>query len=254
MSQIITPEEKKVIPIEEMDHAQLMAEYHRLMIENPLFWGKMYLKEHFRKKSPKFHLILLRESMQAHYLAIQAPRGFAKTTILTFLRSIHGLCFKLFRHIVILQNTYEKAVGNLLTIKTELKHNRDLIQMYGIKIIKDSAGESIFEHPDGFKTRILCKGKDQMGSIRGEKFGAYRPDLFLIDDLEDDKMVKNADLRQELKDDFDNVILKAGEERVTRFQVVGTPLHDDSLMADLCAGIIIRSGVNSGLWPFGRTL
>jgi len=201
--------------------------------DNPLYWGKAYLAEHFRHPSPNFHLIILREAMKNKYLAIQAPRGSAKTTILQFLLSTHGICLKLYRHIIFLQNTWDKATGNLLSIKTEIKNNPLLIEKYKIKIVKDAAGEAIFEHPDGFRTRVLCKGLEQIGSIRGEKFGAYRPDLVLGDDIEDDKMVKNPELRNELKENIDNVVLKCGEPHLTKFIIVGTPLHDDSLMTDL---------------------
>jgi len=91
----------------------------------------------------------------------------------------------------------------------------------------------VFEHPDGFKTRILCYGQEQIGSIRGERFGAYRPDLIIIDDLEDDELVKNPDRRRELKFLYDDALIPAGDYGKLCVFAIGTILHHDSLIARL---------------------
>jgi len=209
------------------------------LAKNPLAWGMVYLKTHFRDRSPAFHLKILLESMKHRYFAVASPRSSAKSTILTFLRSIHGICFKLFRFIVIVQNTEQKAIESLNTIKMELRDNQ-LLYGYNINIIRDVRDDSIFEHKDGFRTRVLCKGMEQIGSVRGEKFGAYRPDLIIIDDLEDDKMVRNPDLRRELQDTFDQALIPAGQQDVCQYLAIGTIFHDDSLMAKLVSDNVYK--------------
>ena len=79
----------------------------------------------------------------------------------------------------------------------------------------------------------MCKGAEQIGSVRGEKFGAYRPDLIIIDDLEDDELVRNPERRRILKDLFDEALIPAGEKGKVKVLAIGTILHDDSLMAKL---------------------
>ena len=59
-----------------------------------------------------------------------------------------------------------------------------------------------------------------MGSIRGEKFGAYRPDLIIGDDMESDQMVKSAERRQQFREDFDNALIPCGEKGVTQYLFV----------------------------------
>jgi len=166
---------------------------HQSFIANPMGWGFIFFKHHFRDNSPWFHAKILTEALKHRFFAVQAPRESAKSTILTFLYAIWSICFKKKRFIVIVQNTYKKSATSLDTIKKEFKENAMLKQYFGVEIIRDAEGDAIFRHPDGFETRVLCKGTEQIGSIRGEKFGAYRPDLFIIDDLEDDEMVRNPE-------------------------------------------------------------
>lgn len=120
----------------------------------------------------------------------------------------------------------------LYTIKQEIKENDKIIKDFGIQITKDAEDVSIFRHPDGFETMVLCLGAEQMGNIRGRKFGAYRPDLIIGDDIENDELVRNPERRAKLQEDFDNAVVPAGDID-TQYIVVGTILHDDSLMAKL---------------------
>ena len=134
---------------------------------------------------------------------------------------------------VITSNTYAKSAGALATIKDEFKNNQKLQQDFRVNFDKDSEGDTVFLHPDGFKTRVLCKGHEQIGSVRGEKFGPYRPDLIIGDDLEDDIMVRSKERRENLKEDFDSALIPAGDKKLCQYIMIGTILHDDSLMAKL---------------------
>ena len=200
---------------------------------NPIVFGKHYFPHHIRDTSPYFHWIIVREESPTEFTATQAPRGSAKSTIKSFLKPTHKICFKKKRFIVIVQNTYKKAVGTLEGIKDEFRYNERLKADFGIELEKDSEGDTIFRHKDGFRTRVLCKGVEQIGAVRGEKFGPWRPDHIIGDDMEDDEMVKSAERRQNLKDLFDNALIPAGDIKSLSVDIVGTILHDDSLMAEL---------------------
>lgn len=206
---------------------------YKFFEDNPILFGKHYFPHHLRDRSPYFHWLLIADNKETGFNAYQAPRGSAKSTVVVFLKRIHRITFKKKRFIIIVQNTYKKAVGTLEGIKDEFKYNEKLRRDFGVEFEKDSEGDTIFKHRDGFRTRVLCKGVDQIGSIRGEKFGAYRPDDIVGDDLEDDEMVKSAERRQGLKDLYDNALIPAGDIKTLSVDIVGTILHDDSLMADL---------------------
>ncbi len=204
-----------------------------LLEQEPILWALIYFPHHLRDRSPYFHQLLIKESMANKFFAVQAPRGSAKSTILAFVKITHAISFKRKRFIVIIQNTYKKAVGTLEGIKDEIRWNESLKRDFGITLEKDAEGDTIFRSRDGFRTRVLCKGVEQIGSIRGEKFGAYRPDYILGDDMEDDEMVKSAERRQSLKELYDNALIPAGDIKNLDVDIVGTILHDDGLMAKL---------------------
>jgi len=212
---------------------QLHSQYVELLSKNPLAWGDIYFGHHLRMTSPPFHMKLMCECLQHRRLAVQAPRESSKSTIVSFLYSTHAITFKRKRFIIIVQNTFGKAKETLNNIKNEFKENQMLRNDYGIKVHRDLEGDSIIVHPDGFKTRILCKGAEQIGSIRGEKFGAYRPDLAIIDDLEDDEMVKNPERRRALQSLYDDALVPAVDKQTGQIIIIGTILHDDCQMAKL---------------------
>jgi hypothetical protein len=214
-------------------YAELRKEVWIEYLHNPIAWGKYYFPHHFRSQSPDFHMNIMDKCLKNRYVAIQAPRESAKSTIAAFLYVIHCVAFKKKRHIVILQNTFKKAKESLNTIKNEFKENKELRAEFGVTVFRDAEGDSILKHPDGFKTRLFCTGYEQMGSVRGEKFGAYRPDLILLDDLEDDDMVRNPERRQNLMDNFDEAIVPAKDMETGQIIAIGTILHDDCLMSKL---------------------
>ncbi len=211
-----------------------MSDAYKIFEENPLAWGFYYFPHHFRDKSPQFHYKILVESMKNQLFAVAAPRGSAKSTVLTFLKTAHKIAFKKTHFTVICQNTFNKAASSLETIKDEWKTNKRLSEDFPIDFSKrDRVGDTIFEHPDGHMLKVLCKGWEQIGSVRGEKFGAYRPDYILIDDLEDDVMVRSRDQRENLRDVYDKALVKAVDPKNFEIDCIGTILHDDCLIARL---------------------
>lgn len=156
------------------------------------------------------------------------------STLLCFNLPINRICYKKKRFIIIISNTFSKAAKHLQTIKEEILHNQFLKALHpNITLEKDAEGDAIFVHPDGFKTEVLCKGYEQIPSIRGLKFGAYRPDLIIGDDMEDDEMVLSQERRKKLQDDFDTALIPAGDRDNCQFIFIGTVLHDDALIAKL---------------------
>jgi hypothetical protein len=201
--------------------------------DNPFAWGMYYFPHHFRGPSPAFHQKIIEEAVCSKYLAIASPRESAKSTILTFLFPAHQIAFKRKHLIILIQSNLAKAVRSLETIKKEFRENRLLIDDYRIEFRKDNESDTIFKHRDGFEVEVICAGREQIGGLRGSKFGAYRPDLVLIDDVEDDEMVRNPERRADLQRVFDDVVMLLGKDESAQVVVVGTILHDDSQLAKL---------------------
>lgn len=208
-------------------------EVYQAFESSPIVWGKYYFPHHFRSHSPRFHTNLINSAMRHAHLAVAAPRESAKSTILAFLYAFHCIVFRKKRFVVLVGNTFEKACEHLDAIKKELQDNEKLNKHFHISVTRDAKGDSEFRHEDGFETRVICKGVEQMGSIRGVKFKAYRPDLIIGDDMEDDELVRSPDRRRVLNEVFDQALIPAGDRELCQFIFIGTILHDDSQMAKL---------------------
>lgn len=210
------------------------------MSVDPLLLGNYFFPRRMWRKPGWFQLEIIEKAYEhklhgdgRSYLSIAAPRGSAKSELIVFIYLFYCIVFKKKRHVVIVSNTFAKAAKHLENIKMELKDNPDIKRAFpGVKIRKDAEGDSILRHSDGFEIRILCKGVDQIGSIRGEKFGQYRPDLIIGDDMEDDELVKSQERRAKLREDFDTALIPAGDSG-TQYIFIGTVLHDDCQIARL---------------------
>ena len=74
-------------------------------------------------------------------------------------------------------------------------------------------------------------------SIRGLRYGAYRPDLIIIDDAEDLNSVRSVEVSEKIYNWFVSEVIPAGDKD-TRIIVLGTMLTEGSLMARLKESIL----------------
>jgi hypothetical protein len=76
------------------------------------------------------------------------------------------------------------------------------------------------------KIEAIGSGK----KIRGRKHRNWRPDLLILDDIENDENVRTPEQRRKLEDWFLKAVSKAGDD-YTDIVYIGTLLHYDSLLA-----------------------
>ena len=203
-------------------------------------FGKTLFPQHFVIETPKFHNRMIYDICKKQFVAIASPRGSAKSTRISFLYPTHKIMFKKEPFIILISNTFKKSAMYLDTIKMEMMDNKFMHEIFGYKMefARDAEGDTIFKHPDGYKTWFLCRGVDQLGSLRGVKFGAHRPGLIILDDIEDDELVRSQERRLQLQKEFDDVFAIGGTSpkighAKTQIIAVGTILHDDSMLAKL---------------------
>ncbi len=206
--------------------------YHELSLD-PLRFARENLAHHFTKPSASFHASILKEAMLARKLVVGAPRGSAKSTLLMLGYPLHAVCFGRFKFIVMVSNTFTKAVEFVDTLVREMKYNRKLSLFGPFQFLKDAEGdvEVVIQRLGTF--RIIARGVDQIGGIRGIKYAHHRPDLILVDDAESDEIVRNPEQRRQLRKEFDEALLPSLDMNVSQIFVIGTILHDDSLLSHL---------------------
>lgn len=160
--------------------------------------------------------------------ALAAPRGEAKSTIVTRLFALYCVVTDQKKYIAIISDSIDQSSEFLQAIKTELEFNprikADFPKAFGTGRIWQT--ETI-NTANGIK--IQCAGARK--KMRGWVYGAYRPDLVLLDDLENDENVENPDQRDKLERWLKRTPLKlaaAGEKMDVVY--IGTILHHDSVL------------------------
>lgn len=161
--------------------------------------------------------------------AVAAPRGNAKSTFRTLFKPLHAIVYGYYKFIVVLGSNDAEATGKLKDIRAELLFNDHLIEVYG-KLLDAKAAQSDFTTTNG--VRIIARGRG--GQVRGVRHGAYRPDLIIADDIESLESCNTPEQRQKMKDWFYKDVMGAGSsDGTTTISIVGTILHQESLLSDL---------------------
>lgn len=209
------------------------------------YFGRAYLPHYFVRKSPHFHeeldgiwmrgvlkgrnpaeeaQVISREDGSRN--AVAAPRGHAKSTNFTFKDDLHAILYGYKHYILILSDSSEQAEGFLEDIKTEIEDNGNIIMDFG-----ELKGDKVWRTgviltKNDIKVEAIGSGK----KIRGRRHRNWRPDLIVLDDIENDENVNTPEQRRKLKNWFDKAVSKAGDT-YTDIMYIGTILHYDSLLS-----------------------
>jgi predicted phage terminase large subunit-like protein len=218
--------------------AELSQHRRTLAEESPQTFAKTYLSHHLTKPMSRMHEELFELLKQASVqrpkrIATAAPRGHAKTTVVSLAYVLWCALYRKEMLILMISATKDQAVGLMKNIKHELQANRRLLEDFpevayppGSRPAPKPWRDNQIVLRNGVAIRTL--GANQ--GIRGMKHGQHRPSLIIVDDLEDQEQVQSAEQRDKLRDWFEKTLLKAGEP-MTNVIIVGTILHYDSLLA-----------------------
>ena len=172
-------------------------------------------------------------------IAIAAPRGIGKTSIARAV-AMRSILFRMANFIVYLSNSATSAEMQTENIKRDLLSTPQVRHLFGN--IKDAIGQDKRMDESFSKsawtaygsTFILPRGAGQQ--VRGLNWNNFRPELVIIDDLEDADEIRSVDNRKKLKNWFWSDLMKT-EGRYslnkTIFIYIDTIKHEDSLLVDL---------------------
>ncbi len=190
----------------------------------------VYFSIYIKYELAKYHeeIINIIQANKEKIVCITAFRGSGKSTIITTassLWSILGVHQKKF--ILIISQTKAQAKVHMTNLRSELENN-DLLKSDLGPFQEETDGEwnsssLVFSNT---KSRITIASLEQ--SIRGIRHRNVRPDLIILDDIEDMQSVKTSDSRDKTFDWFTREIIPLGDLN-TRIIVVGNLIHDDSL-------------------------
>ena len=171
-------------------------------------------------------------------VVITAFRGSAKSTIATLAYPIWAMLGRpAKKYTLVVSQTQDLSKQILTNIKQELSSNELLIRDFGpFTEVADEWRSNSFVIPQ-HNARISAISQSE--SIRGLRHYQYRPDLIVIDDVEDLESVKTREGRDKLWNWFTGEAMPIGDMN-TKIVIVGNLLHEDSLMMRL------KESINSG--------
>lgn len=162
-------------------------------------------------------------------LACAAPRGEAKTTFADVFFLLWCLVTGRKRYMLIIADAFEQAASFLEAVKVELESNPRLISDF-----PDHCGQGRVWNvgtiitPQNVKIQAFGAGK----RLRGLRHGPHRPDLALLDDLENDENVRSPEQRDKLEAWLMRTVLSLGPADDSMDIIyIGTVLHYDSVLS-----------------------
>jgi predicted phage terminase large subunit-like protein len=161
--------------------------------------------------------------------AIAAPRGEAKSTFVSQLAVLWAVARRCKHYVIIGMDAFDQAAVMIEAIKAELEANPrlalDFPEICGQGRVWK---EGVIVTKTGVKVEGVGSGK----RLRGRRHGPHRPDLFILDDIENDENVKSPDQRDKTEGWVDKAVMNVGAaDGSLDIIYVGTILHHDSVLA-----------------------
>lgn len=200
------------------------------------FFAKAYFPNIFTSEFCPLHKeifssledIILKRKNRKNYYVRAAPRGHGKSQIISFLLIIWCIVFKYKRNILLVSDTLDQAKTFVQAIRSELEENELLRRDFGNLTSEDKwSSDKIIT-----ANRVQIYGRGAGQKLRGNKYGSIRPELVVLDDVENDEQVETETQRKKLMNWFLKALIPVGNPN-TDFVFIGTVLHYESLLQKL---------------------
>lgn len=197
------------------------------------FFAQTYFPHYVKGAESAFHtwfydtVPALIDSPRGELVNISAPRGEAKSTLGTQLLTLWCVVTGRKHFIPIVMDSFDQAAAMLEAVKTELTSNPRLQMDF-----PDACGAGrvwnagVVVTANNVKLQAFGSGK----KMRGLRHGPFRPDLVMLDDIENDEQVRSLEQRNKLEDWVSKTVLNLGPPDGTMDVLyLNTILHYDSV-------------------------
>lgn len=201
---------------------------NRIIQAKKNFWYfiETYLSHYMDYKTPKFHkeIISILEKEESPII-IGAPRGFSKSTLVSFAYIIWNIIREKYFFIIIISSTDTLAEDLCEFIQAEFLHNKNLINDFG-KLLHYGTSKDFLAN----KTRVMGRGRKQ--ALRGFRSREHRPDLIILDDIEKDEEALSPKIVTKTLDTITRGIIPSLKPN-GKIIIIGTILRRRSVMGTL---------------------
>lgn len=236
----------------------------RMKVFNPVtgyeFWDRTYFRHYGTAEPSAMHQYLYKRLPEmvsepsGQRDALAAPRGEAKSTKVSMSFVLWCIVTERKWYPVIIMDAFEQAAEMLEAIKAELEANPRLQGDF-----PEACGQGkvwragVIVTRNGRKIEAFGSAK----KIRGRRHGAHRPDLAVMDDIENDENVTTPAQRDKLQKFVTASVLNLGPPDDSMDAIlVGTVLHYDSVLARFLRNPLWNKKVFKAIieWPHNMVL
>ena len=201
-----------------------------------------FFPERFSVRFSKLHRAFLRrpkvpwdQRTRPERYVDAAPRGAAKSTLQSYANVVHDIVYGFELFVALLSTSFDLAedlVKDLHQTFSEPDLYPDLHQLYGPFRVTGTKTDFVVYVPGGDARGVRVKAFSFGGSIRGSKHAGVRITKGVLDDAEHPDRVRTPGRRAKTWEFLTKDVLKAGG-RYSRWEVLGTVLHPESMLARL---------------------
>lgn len=169
------------------------------------------------------------------------PRGTAKTTIFDFGVSVWLHCYGISNFTIVCGKTEQDSIDFIALDRQAFEENQYIIKAFGNLLDPKSYTVNKLELELTNNTKI--QALSSTSSIRGKKYGNFRPGVIIADDYQGKSDIITPEAREKKYRTWMDDTEYAGDEAVyrngvkvkmaTKFIVLGTVLHSDCFMSRL---------------------
>ncbi|MBK1613336.1 hypothetical protein CKO44_07615 [Rubrivivax gelatinosus] len=197
------------------------------------FFAKTYFPHYVKSEPSLFHAWFFKEvpalidKREGQLIDVSAPRGEAKSTLGTQLLVLWCIVTGRKRFIPIVMDSTHQALTMLEAVKVELESNPRLSMDFPDQVGAGRVWQAgVIVTRNNVKVQAFGSGK----RMRGLRHGPFRPDLVLLDDIENDENVRSKEQRDKLEAWLKKVVIPLGPPDGSMDIVyLNTVLHFDSV-------------------------
>ncbi|MFH1252750.1 MAG: hypothetical protein V1664_00230 [Candidatus Uhrbacteria bacterium] len=202
---------------------------HYIKYETADFQKEIFKITQYETADFQKEIFKITQKENIHFAEIVAFRGSGKSTILSTSYPIWAILGRQEKKHVILAGLTQKQAQNLMVnVRNEFETNELLKQDFGPFVFDNSPWNADTISLPKYGARITAISREQ--SVRGIRFKNYRPDVVIIDDIEDTDTVRTKESRDKTDEWLNADILSLGDLNTT-YILVGNLLHEDSVIS-----------------------
>jgi len=204
-------------------------------------WLNTYFDE--ENKSAESHFQLIDHLFRKYrFKGFECSRGLAKSTLIGIYHLIYIAFlgrkpnFGKVDYVLYIMDTVTQVAANFEQMIMILEDNKELAKHLEIKKSRLGDDPTLYIYNKDLKRTIYFKGRGAGQKMRGTRIGGKRPNIILLDDIENDENVESRESREKLKNWFFNAVIPAVNPNNFEIDFIGTPIHQDALLLNLLEG------------------